>query len=154
LMVETNQIWIADWESELPVSWPLAPAQAVNVEVPSTTNLDGGWRLAIRPADNNLSSIGNDDPYQALLDTDEVGEELILRRRRPGDRFQPLGMSSGSLKLSDFMINEKMPKRAREGWPLVCKGDEIVWVPGYRLAHPYRVRQKSRHTLHLQLAKN
>ena len=34
------------------------------------------------------------------------------------------------MKISDFMINQKIPQRARAGWPLVCYGDEIVWVTG------------------------
>lgn len=152
LMVEGNQIWIADWNSELQIAWPQAPTHALNLEVPSITPLDGGWRLELK-LDSGMSSTDQGDGYQAWLDA-EVGEELILRRRRPGDRFQPLGMASGSLKLSDFMINEKMPKRARAGWPLVCKGAEIVWVPGYRLADTYRLREQSRRTLHLQLAKS
>lgn len=151
LMVEGNQIWIADWNSELQIAWPQAPTHALNLEVPSITPLDGGWRLELKP-DSGMSSTDKSDDYQAWLDA-EVGEEFILRRRRPGDRFQPLGMASGSLKLSDFMINEKMPKRARAGWPLVCKGDEIVWVPGYRLAHPYRLREQRSRALHLQLIK-
>jgi tRNA(Ile)-lysidine synthase len=153
LLVEANQVWIADWEAELPITWPQAPAHALNLESPSITQLGSDWRLELKP-DGGRSVTGNSDGYQAWLDPEEVGEELILRRRRPGDRFQPLGMASGSLKLSDFMINEKMPARARSGWPLVCKGNEIVWVPGYRLAHPYRLREHSRRALHLHLAKN
>jgi len=35
-------------------------------------------------------------------------------------------------KLSDFFINEKLPPRARGRWPLLCAGEKIIWVPGFR----------------------
>ncbi|MEX1071254.1 MAG: tRNA lysidine(34) synthetase TilS [Anaerolineales bacterium] len=154
LLVEEDRIWIADWESELPVIWPEVSERVQHLEVPGSAQLNSPWKLTLDPINNAAESLHkNSDGYQAWLDLDTVGEELALRRRRPGDRFQPLGLARGSLKLSDFMINEKMPPRARAGWPLLCKGDEIVWVPGYRLAHPYRLRPESRRTLHVQLVK-
>jgi len=36
--------------------------------------------------------------------------ELTVRRRRPGDRFQPLGMSNMK-KLQDFMVDAKIRAR-------------------------------------------
>jgi tRNA(Ile)-lysidine synthase len=85
------------------------------------------------------------------MDADAVGEQLLLRRPLPGDRFQPLGMDSGSQKLSDFFTNEKMAARARVTWPLLFFGSQLAWVPGYRLAHPFRLRANSRRALHAQL---
>jgi hypothetical protein len=57
---------------------------------------------------------------------------------------------AGSAKLSDFMINQKMPRRARGTWPLLCKGDEIIWVPGYQIAHEYRLHPSTQGALHIQ----
>lgn len=158
LLVEGERIWVADWEADLPVDWPQAPEAPTHVEVPFDVDLGRGWRVraAARERDGvgpvELSDLGARENL-AQLDFDVVGEELALRRRRPGDRFQPLGMESGSLKLADFMINEKMPLRARAGWPLLCKGDEIVWVPGYRLAHPYRVADGTKRILEIELVR-
>ncbi len=151
ILMEGNRFWIADWETELPVDWPQAPEHEVHVEVQGEFDLKHGWKLAIGEDAAPVSLAANPDPFQAWLDKEQVGEELILRRRRPGDRFQPLGVDSGSQKLADFMINEKLPRRARETWPLLCKGNDIVWVPGYRLAHPYRMRTDSRRALHVRV---
>lgn len=60
-------------------------------------------------------------------------------------------MDGKSVKISDFMINQKIPQRARAGWPLVCYGDEIVWVTGYQVGHPYRVTTQSRWVVNLRL---
>jgi tRNA(Ile)-lysidine synthase len=78
---------------------------------------------------------------------------LELRIRSAGDRFEPLGMDGHSQKLSDFLVNEKMPQRARERWPLLCSGDTVVWVPGYRPAHPYRLTASSRNVAYFALIK-
>jgi tRNA(Ile)-lysidine synthase len=74
-----------------------------------------------------------------------------VRSPRPGDSFKPLGMEGQTIKLSDFFVNIKVPKRARAKWPLLLVDDEIAWVMGLRLAHPYRLEQPTRYALHLRL---
>lgn len=154
LLVEPENVWIAEWGTGLPAAWPQAPGRQVILEVPGTLQLNAGWKLIAREthdSDLHKTAMGNRDPFQAWLDRKKVGDELIMRRPRPGDRFQPLGMPTGSLKLSDFFINRKLPRRARAVWPLLCKGNEIVWVPGYCPAHPFRIRDETARALCLQL---
>ncbi len=156
VLIEDNTMWIADWQAELPVDWPQAPAQPMHIEAPARLELNSGWRLAlneVEPAGLQSRAERNDDKFQAWLDFDATGEELFLRRPRAGDRFQPLGMERGSLKLSDFFVNQKVPRRARAAWPLLCRGDEILWVSGHRLAHSVRLQAGTKHALHVQLAR-
>lgn len=152
ILVEANAVWITAGEAVLPDEWPQAPEQAININLPATMELSG-WRLTATEAPVEPGASAPGDPFQAWLDLRSNGGELTLRRRRDGDRFQPLGLEHGSQKLSDFFVNEKMPARARAAWPLITKGDEIVWVPGYRLAHPYRLRPDSKRALRLTLIK-
>jgi len=155
LLNEGEYFWVADWEADLPVDWPQAPAQGVHLEVPAAVELNLGWRFELQEAVPVRSKAEqNQDPFEAWLDRDRVGDDLVLRRRHPGDRIQPLGMDDGSLKLADFMVNEKMPKRARDGWPLLCKNGEIIWMPGYRLAHPYRLRDDTNRAIHVSLQRS
>jgi tRNA(Ile)-lysidine synthase len=63
---------------------------------------------------------------------------LVWRGRMEGDRYQPLG-SSGSAKLSDLLINRKIPAERREALPVVLAGSEILWVPGLPPAEPSRL---------------
>jgi tRNA(Ile)-lysidine synthase len=93
----------------------------------------------------------NQDQFQVWLDAEVLPESLELRARRPGDRFEPLGMNGHSQKLSDFFVNEKLPQRARDRWPLLCSGDIVIWIPGYRPAHPYRLRTASRSVMYFSL---
>ena len=68
--------------------------------------------------------MSNTDPYQAWLDQAELVLPLTVRARQPGERFRPLGMGGHSMKLSDFMINNNLPRRGRAAWPLVVSGEE------------------------------
>jgi tRNA(Ile)-lysidine synthase len=54
---------------------------------------------------------------------------LVWRGRVEGDRYQPMG-SPGTSKLSDLLINRKIPLEKREALPVVLAGSEILWVPG------------------------
>jgi len=95
----------------------------------------------------------NPDVWSAWLDADLTGDRLTVRGRREGERFQPLGMTEGTLKLSDFFVNVKLPRRARAKWPLVCAGEEIAWIPGYRIGHRFRVTMQTRRVWKLSLRK-
>jgi tRNA(Ile)-lysidine synthase len=75
----------------------------------------------------------------------------VIRPRCPGDVFSPLGMGGQSIKVQDFFTNVKIPRRARAQWPLVCAGEQIVWVAGHRIGHPFRITEKTRHILLLEI---
>jgi hypothetical protein len=62
-------------------------------------------------------------------------------------------MPGKRVKLSDVFINHKIPQRFRAGWLLVTVDDEPAWVAGVRLAHPWRVSEKTRQVLQLRLEK-
>lgn len=65
---------------------------------------------------------------------------LEVRPSRPGERYRPLGLK-GRIKVSDLMINQKLPARFRPVWPVIAAGDEIVWIPGFRVAETWRVQE-------------
>jgi tRNA(Ile)-lysidine synthase len=50
---------------------------------------------------------------------------LTVRTRRPGDR-----LAGRSRKIQDVFVDAKVPRAARDTWPLVVSGDEVVAVPG------------------------
>lgn len=163
IYVEDDLTWISDWEAELPRGpWPQMPAleqrcPVLHLPIPGRLLLSGGWELVASPAGEAgpalASALENKDPYQVWLDLDRLEQPLQVRCRRPGDRFRPLGLHGHSLKLSDFLINQKMPARARDAWPVVCSADEIAWIPGLQLAHPFRLRAETARFVHLHLLK-
>ena len=63
---------------------------------------------------------------------------FIVRNRRPGDRFQPLGMTQDK-KLKDFLIDRKIGAALRDRIPLLIWNGEIVWVAGVEVSERFKV---------------
>jgi tRNA(Ile)-lysidine synthase len=155
LSVEGDNFFISEWNAFLPAEhWPLI-TEHFSLPIPCELDLVNGWLLrasfCLDVESAKEEAHDNQDPLRAWIDLGNRQPILNVRPRLPGERFQPLGMGSQSMKLSDFMINQKIPQRARENWPIICLDDEIVWLPGYRLAHPFRLTEKSQRVVFLQL---
>jgi len=84
------------------------------------------------------------------FDYDKIIEDITIRYRRKGDRFTPLGMK-GSKKLKDFFIDLKIPYDKRDNIPLICFGDDIAWVVGYRISEKYRISEQSENILEISV---
>ena len=79
---------------------------------------------------------------------------LLVRNRRPGDRFQPLG-APGRRKLQDVLVDRKVPRSERDAVPIVTDvNGEIVWVAGVALAERCRIRTSGGDMLLLELRKH
>jgi tRNA(Ile)-lysidine synthase len=83
------------------------------------------------------------DARECWLDAAAIGDELAIRFRRSGDRFQPLGMRSAK-RLQDFFVDAGVPRAARDRVPLVLSGERIAWVVGWRIADWARVQAPGR----------
>jgi tRNA(Ile)-lysidine synthase len=87
---------------------------------------------------------------RVYLDAAAAGGPLSVRTWRPGDRFQPMGMSQ-SKKLQDFFADAKVPRELRHRVPLVVGPEGILWVGGLRPDERARVTEATRSVLVLQL---
>jgi len=73
---------------------------------------------------------------------------LAWRGRVEGDRYQPLGLK-GVSKISDLLINRKVPLIHRETLPVVLRGGEILWVPSIPPAELYKLNGPTERALRL-----
>jgi tRNA(Ile)-lysidine synthase len=79
-------------------------------------------------------------PKVAQLDRAKLQFPLTVRAWQEGDRFRPLGMS-GQQKVSDFLIQQKVPLNKKGKVLVVESGDEIAWIVGMRISHEYAVSE-------------
>jgi tRNA(Ile)-lysidine synthase len=84
------------------------------------------------------------------IDADTVTLPLLVRSRKPGDRFHQLG-APGHAKLKEFLRARGVPEHLRDTWPVVCTGAEIVWVPALRIGHAARRTTSTRRCLALEV---
>jgi tRNA(Ile)-lysidine synthase len=86
---------------------------------------------------------------EEYVDLDAVHPPLVVRTRRSGDRFFPLG-APGSKKLSDFLIGAKVDPKARERVAVLCDQLGPIWVIGHRIDDRVKLTALTRRVLHLR----
>ncbi len=79
----------------------------------------------------------------ALLDCDKLHFPLKVRAWQEGDQFQPLGMK-GKKKLSDFMIDRKIPVNLKRHIRVLESAGDIVWVVGLRIDDRFKVTPETK----------
>lgn len=84
------------------------------------------------------------------FDYDKIKDGIILRYKRDGDRFIPLGMN-GSKKLKKFFIDEKISRNERNEIPLICFNGEISWIIGYRISEVFKVTKDTKNVLQIKV---
>ena len=81
---------------------------------------------------------------QAVLEAGRLTGPLVVRNRRPGDRFTPLGLG-GRKKLQDLFVDAKVPRNERDTVPVIVdSAGEIMWVAGHAVAEDFRVTDRTR----------
>jgi len=159
LFIENGRLILADWQADLPCEeWPqIYVGEDIPLEVPGKFKLGNGWFIRTEMVSDldeaRKQAIKNIDSFKAWISMDHTQMFLKLRSRKPGDRFQPLGMEGHSVKLSEYMINQKIPRRVRERWPLIVSGNDIVWIPGIALSHQFRLAESTRQAAFIKLHK-
>ncbi len=156
-------LWAGRGEASLPRSWrcvvesgtarlelgppgqPAVPGEQP-LAVPGATAW-GPWEIVAEAAATWPSPLPR-MTREAWLDLDCTGTDLLIRARRPGDRFVPLGMKTPK-SLQNFLVDARVPRSQRDQVPLVLTGDAIVWVAGWRVDERFRLRPDSRRALHL-----
>ncbi|MBM3176494.1 MAG: tRNA lysidine(34) synthetase TilS [Bacteroidetes bacterium] len=89
-------------------------------------------------------------PNVASLDLETLRFPLTWRNWEPGDVFVPSGMT-GRKKLSDFLVDNKVPVMHKPNVSVVISGDDIVWVAGFRVSEKYRAKADTRKIFQIEL---
>lgn len=79
----------------------------------------------------------------AYLDIDKLVFPLKIRRWEKGDFFTPIGMKNKK-KISDFLIDEKIPLNQKENTWIVESDNEIIWVVKHRISEQYKITSTSK----------
>lgn len=145
-----NKLFLGS-ENMIPCPFPKLDGEhqlQVSASTETSTTKASGWRVTTSTP-GSLDAAA--EPFTEYLDLDAIGEKLWIRTRRPGDRFQPLGMEA-TKKLQDFYVDEKVPRTWRDRIPLVVSRMGIAWVTGYRVAQWARAREGSQRTCQISFS--
>lgn len=97
-----------------------------NIMLERVTLLPNGKYLYMEESDDDNSN------YVCRLSSSEVKLPLYVRNRKDGDKIEVMNLS-GSKKVKDIFIDEKIPMSERMLWPVVVDSENnIVWIPGIK----------------------
>lgn len=123
-------------------------AQPVSPEFHSTPLVRPGFNAVLRLpgalllTDSWMLRVESNRPSQTdskwLCLAVQTAASITMRTRHPGDVFRPKGLRGRSRKLSDWMIDRKIPRALRDQIPLICVNNEIAafyiqeeWIVAY-----------------------
>ncbi len=126
----------------------------VRLEVPGTTPVEAAGCtfeteiLNERPGTGEIYRSGD----TAYFDFGGIDLPLTARSWREGDKFIPFGLS-GTKKVHDVFIDEKVAASRRAMIPIICDGEGIIWVAGVRRADRARIKDDTRTILKITYRK-
>lgn len=88
----------------------------------------------------NISDYPQDN-YTKWIDYAKIKDGVVLRSRQQGDYIH---IKNGTKKIQNLFTDLKIPANKRDEIPLVCDGNEVIWVVGYRLNEDYKVSDETK----------
>lgn len=83
------------------------------------------------------------------MDRQAVHPPILIRPRRAGDRFNPLG-APGSKTVADFLADLHVEPKDRQRVAILCDQLGPIWVVGYRIDDRVKLTGLTRRVLRLR----
>ncbi|MFQ5788674.1 MAG: tRNA lysidine(34) synthetase TilS [Thermodesulfobacteriota bacterium] len=153
IRIERNELHLSkhkDYTEESPV------LREAEIKVPGKTELVGmncRIKTEIRKIEDGFLEEfkQNKANYEEAVDLDKISMPLMVRTRRPGDGFRPLG-SRGIKKIKDFFIDNKVPVMERDTVPIVTMNGQPIWIVGFRIDDRVRISEETTKVLIMKFA--
>ncbi|PIB37341.1 tRNA lysidine(34) synthetase TilS [Reichenbachiella sp. 5M10] len=135
LVVDRDQLVIT------PIEEPELPALQATITMDQKELVVGEERYTFAYRETPLEI--SRESKLAYLDADLLSYPLKARYWQEGDRFVPLGMKSQK-KVSDFMIDEKIPVNLKTRVVLFESNQDIIWISGMRIDDRYKITKNTK----------
>ena len=116
-----------------------AAPEPASLRIPGSCRF-GRWEVRAEVRPGPVEPAG---PDLATLDAEALGEELVVRTWREGDRMRPLGMD-GTKSLQDLFTDRGVPRSLRHHLPVVTAAGRVVWVAGVAVSEDFRLGPQAR----------
>jgi len=119
------------------------------IEIPGKYNVDGIF-IESEYIKKSPFIFKNMDKYTGYFDGEKVRKKIIVRSRKKGDMFQPLGMQKEK-KLSRFLIDRKIPIYKRDKILIFQSKNEIMWVCGVEISEKFKITEETKKILKIKV---
>ncbi|MEA3492966.1 MAG: tRNA lysidine(34) synthetase TilS [Candidatus Margulisiibacteriota bacterium] len=154
------------WELHLPGGIFASGSQGVLTISGEKPVLSGGGSfcyLLTIPGSVNICELGKQINAEIVKDTDlsnsknmiyvdyaVLGKKITIRNRSDGDKFNPLGMT-GTKKVQDLFVDNKIPADQRDLVPILESGGKIIWIAGLQMDERAKVTPKTKEIVKLEI---
>jgi tRNA(Ile)-lysidine synthase len=97
--------------------------------------------ISCENAERILRDVSSNTDWRGTISVFCRKGDFEIRTPERGDRYRPMGLK-GTAKVSDLLGGAKVPLSERRVWPVVVCGEEIVWVPGFRVAEAWKAGEE------------
>lgn len=111
--------------------------------------------ISVENGEFSFSIVNNIDlksatEHTAFINFDSISLPLVIRKKRIGDYFYPLGMGMKKKKVSRYLIDQKVPIHLKEQVWIVENDKKIVWLSGFRLDERFKIKDNTKKMLQIQ----
>jgi tRNA(Ile)-lysidine synthase len=92
----------------------------------------------------------NKDNLIECFDLDRICPPLVVRRRRAGDRFWPMGMPDKK-RVGKFITAARLTRESRDKLLVIADREKIIWLAPVRAGEETRLTDRTKRILRLQL---
>ena len=118
----------------------------IEIPIPGEIEIEGIGVLEFSVFEYDKSKIIPEKTYTKWFDCDKIVKSLVLRTRQTGD-YLTINKALSKKTLKKYFIEEKISKNERDNLYVLAEGNHILWVPGYRISHYYKVSPETKNIL-------
>ena len=107
-------------------------------------------KITIRSKLTTKENVDFSGKKAVYLDLDKIQQPLIIRNRRNGDWFQPLGMQ-GQQKIKNLFIDHKIPQSKRDKIMLFVDNISVIWIENMHLNDRVKITTETKNILKLEI---
>jgi len=115
----------------------------------TVSSQSGRWVLTLGRAEPLAAPAPPHWCDRVLFDAERLPAPLVVRSARPGDRIHLARV--GTRKVSDVLIDAKVPREARAHTPLLAAGETVLWVAGVARSSAAPVEPTTRRVVEARL---
>lgn len=101
----------------------------------------GKVHCQIRPAVHPVHFSQAQD--RQIISADHLNQDLLIRQRRSGEYWHPLGLS-GKKSIKKTLMEMKIPRGKRDDCLLLCHGEHVIWIMGGPISEMVRITPETR----------
>lgn len=112
---------------------------------------EAGIRLTAKIIDfDEKERLEFDDRKRVFIDFGKITHPLIVRNRKEGDLFRPIG-SPGKKKVNEVFRQKGILPEERDKLPLIISRDEIIWSPGIPVSENFKITRETKKVLIIEV---